>query len=207
MALFESKDSFYDLLEAQAVAAQNAAMAFKALGQDFANSAEQSQAIKQIEHDADDLTHTLANKIDSTFVTPLDKEDLRALSGALDDITDLIEAAASRISLYQLSTPRPDVVPMISLLVDITVAVKQSVSVLRHLKNHSDVREIFINVHRIENESDAAFRRALGDLFNAPNADPIMVMKWKEVYDRIEIAVDKCEDVANIVESVVVKYA
>lgn len=80
-------------------------------------------------------------------------------------------------------------------------------TVLRRLKDRRDIQDIFINVHRIENESDAAFRRALGELFNAPNADPILVMKWKEVYDRIEIAVDKCEDVANVVESVVVKYA
>jgi predicted phosphate transport protein (TIGR00153 family) len=207
LSLFESKDSFYDLLEAQAQAAHDAAKEFYVLAQDFAQTTEHSQAIKQIEHDADDLTHSLANKIDSTFVTPLDKEDLRALSGALDDITDLVEAAASRIALYQLPAPRPDLAPMVSLLVDITQAIKKTVAVLRHIKNHNDVRDIFINVHRIENESDAAFRRALGDLFNAPNADPIMVMKWKEVYDRIEIAVDKCEDVANIVESVVVKYA
>ncbi len=207
MSLFESKDTFYDLLDAQAQAAQDAAKEFQALAQDFTHITEHSQAIKQIEHDADDLTHSLANKIDSTFVTPLDKEDLRGLSGALDDITDLIEAAASRIALYQLPAPRPDLAPMVSLLVEITEGVQQVVGVLRHLKSHEEVREIFINVHRIENESDSAFRRALGDLFNAPNADPIMVMKWKEVYDRIEIAVDKCEDVANVVESVVVKYA
>jgi len=207
LSLFESKDTFYDLLEAQAQAAQDAAKEFFALSQDFAHIADHTQAIKQIEHDADDITHRLANKLDSTFVTPLDKEDLRALSGALDDVTDLIEAAASRIALYQLPAPRPDLAPSVSLLVDITQAVKQTVGVLRHIKNHADVRDIFINVHRIENESDSAFRRSLGELFNAPDADPIMVMKWKEVYDRIEIAVDKCEDVANVVESVVVKYA
>lgn len=207
MSLFEKKETFYDLLEAQAQAAENAAQEFLALSRDFRSIADHSQQIKQIERDADDITHSLANKIDSTFVTPLDKEDLRALSGALDDITDLVEAAASRIALYKLPAARPDLVPLVSLLCEITKAIRETVGVLRHLKNHRDIQDIFINVHRIENESDSAYRRALGDLYNAPDADPILVMKWKEVYDRIEIAVDKCEDAANVVESVVVKYA
>lgn len=207
VSLFEKRENFYDLLEAQAQAAQKAAKEFLALARDFSHVADLTQKIKEIEREADDITHSLANKIDSTFVTPFDKEDLRALSGALDDITDLIEAAAARIALYKLPWPRPDLVPMVTLLVEITQAVQQTVGVLPHIKNHRQVQETFINVHRIENESDAAYRRALGDLYNAPDADPILVLKWKEVYDRIEIAVDKCEDVANVVESVVVKYA
>lgn len=116
VSLFEKKDTFYDLLDAQAHSAQKAAQQFYALTQDFGHIADYTQGIKQIERDADDITHQLANKIDSTFVTPLDKEDLRALSGALDDITDLIEAAASRVALYQLPAPRPDLAPLVALL-------------------------------------------------------------------------------------------
>jgi len=205
--MFANKETFYDLLDAQAEAAHKAAKEFYTLVLDFAHVAERSHAIKQIEHDADDLTHRLANKVDATFVTPLDKEDLRSLSGALDDVTDLIEAAASRIALYRLAAPRPDLAPLVANLVEITRGVRESVGVLRNIRNRQEVQSIFINVHRIENESDAAFRKALSDLFNEPGADALNVIKWKEVYDRIEIAVDKCEDVANVVESVVVKYA
>jgi predicted phosphate transport protein (TIGR00153 family) len=207
LRLFGQDPTFYNLLEAQAEAAQRAAQAFHTMAQDFAHLSEHAQAIKQIEHEADELTHQLSNKVDSTFVTPLDKEDLHALSSGLDDITDAIESAAARITLYQITAPRPDLVPLVALLVQIVIATRETVSALRHARGRESLDGAFIRVHEFENQGDAAYRQALAALFNAPNPDPLMVLKWKEVYDRIEIATDACERVADIVESVVVKYA
>jgi predicted phosphate transport protein (TIGR00153 family) len=207
VSLFGKDLSFYTLLEQQAEAAHRAAKAFHALTKDFSRCAEYVKQIEDIEHEADDITHQLANKVDRTFVTPLDKEDLHALSSGLDDITDMIEATTARISLYRLESLRPDLEPLVFKLVQVTQATHEAVKGLRDLRNRTALHNAFIHIHELENESDQSFRNALGTLFNSPNPDPLMVMKWKEVYDRVETAVDKCEDVANIVESVVVKYA
>jgi predicted phosphate transport protein (TIGR00153 family) len=199
--------TFYVLLEKQAECAVRAAREFHNLTRNFATLAERAQRIDDIEHEADEVTHQLANKVDSTFVTPLDKEDLHRLSSGLDDITDQIEAAVGRLALYRLSVPRPDVEPLVGLLVEITEATADAVGQLRHGRQREKVQDMFIRIHEIENQSDKRFRKALADLFDEPDPDALMVMKWKEIYDRIEIAVDKCEDVANVIESVVVKYA
>jgi hypothetical protein len=198
---------FFEVLDAQASMAVRAARAFQQMSGDFTDLAARAAAVEEIEHEADDLTHQLANKLDATFVTPLDKEDLRKLSGALDDITDLIEAGAQRLVLYNLTEPRDDLAGLAGLLVQIAEATHKVVGKLRKMKGRGAMQPLFIRVHELENESDRAFRCALADLFNVPDQDPLYVMKWKEIYDHIETAVDKCEDVANIVESVVVKYA
>lgn len=198
---------FYELLEKQAAAALNAAQEFHKLANDFENLATYAVKIKEIESEADHITHELANKIDATFVTPLDKEDLRALSTELDDVTDYIEACTGRMALYKLTQARPDLVSLVTMLVNITQTMLEAVKSLRTMPSRDKMRDIFIRMHQIENEHDAAFRKALADLLNAPDADPIKVIKWKEIYDRIETSVDKCEDVANTIESVVVKYA
>lgn len=207
MRLFGKDLTFYNLLESQAEAAHRAARTFHELTQDFGRLAEYVEQIVRIEKEADELTHQLARRADMTFVTPLDKEDLRALSGSLDDVTDAIEAAANRLILYRLTVPRPDVEPMVALLVKITGLTHEAVAGLARAPGREEMQELFIRIHGVENDSDRAFRQALQDLFDAPNPDALMVLKWKEIYDRIEMAVDRCEDVANVVESVVVKYA
>ena len=207
MGLFGKDLSFYLLLEQQAQEAVKAAKAFHALAKDFSTLDTAVVEIKRIETAADDLTHQLYNKVDSTFVTPLDKEDLYALSGVLDDITDTIEATAIRISIYRLKEARPDLESMVFKLVTTVQATLEAIMCLKDMHNRAAMHNALVRVHQLENESDESFRAALSDLFAPEAPDPIYVMKWKEVYDRVEIAVDKCEDVANIVESVVVKYA
>lgn len=201
------KHLFYELLEKQSHSAVNAAREFRALVDDFENLAAHAARIKEIETEADHITHELANLIDATFVTPLDKEDLHALSSELDDVTDRIEACTGRMVLYQFRQMRPDMALLVTLLLRITEATTDAVKTLRTCPCRENVQDIFIRIHQIENEHDTAFRKALANLLNAPDADPIKVIKWKEVYDRIESAVDKCEEVAHIIESVVVKYA
>lgn len=201
------KNTFYELLEKQAEAALRAAQTFLALINDFDNRIQYAAKIKEIEKEADLVTHSLANLIDSTFVTPLDKEDLHALSSELDDVTDSIEACTGRLALYQFVEIRPDMELLVSQLLRITEATLDAVKVLRTQPSLENIQGIYKHIHDIETEHDGAFRRALANLINAPDADPIKVIKWKEIYDRIEAAVDKCENVAHTIESVVVKYA
>ena len=199
--------SFYTLLEEQADVAYRAAKAFHSLSSDFEGLTEFVSQIDRIEHEGDELTHKVANKIDSTFVTPLDKEDLHALSSSLDDVTDFIQSASARIALYSIHTTRPDMEPFVELLVRICAATCVAIAGLKSLKGRQSMQETFKKVHELEKEGDHIYLQALATLLNVPSPDPIMVIKWKEIYDSIELAVDKCEDVTNIVESVVVKYA
>ena len=207
MPFFGQDPVFYDLLEAQAEAAHKAAQTFQALAQDMSQAARYAEAAKKIEREADALTHDLVSKADAKFITPLDKGDLHALSHALDNITDTIEATVARVALYRLSQPRTDLVPMTERLVLITQATREGVNYLRHLKDHKGLAPILVRIHELENQSDEAYQQALADLLNQDGADPLLVIKWKEVYDRIEIVADECENVADVLESLVVKYA
>jgi hypothetical protein len=200
--------AFFSILEMQAKYAFDAATVFHDLVTDFDHISDHTKKVDVIEHEADQLTHQLGNKMDASFITPLDKEDLRDLSQALDDITDCIEAAAARAELYRLSVPREDLEPLVGLLVASAKSTWDAVLELKNgFGNSEKLRQTLIHIHLLENQSDRAFRRALAGLFDEPGVDPLMVIKWKEIYDRIEASVDKCEDVAKILGSVITKYA
>ena len=207
MPFFGQDPVFYDLLEAQAETAHKAAQAFHSLTQDFGQAAQIAENVKRLEADGDSLTHELVNKADAKFITPLDKGDMHGLSQALDNITDTLEAAVARISLYQITPLRPDLMPMTERLVQITQATREGVNFLRHMKGHDALAPLLVRIHDLENENDQSYRAALGTLLNQNGADPILVIKWKEIYDRVEIGVDSCEHVADLLESMVVKYA
>jgi predicted phosphate transport protein (TIGR00153 family) len=200
--------ALYELLERQANVAVKSAEAFLDMCRDFGDLARHTAILEALEHEGDTATHELQNSIAGTFITPLDKEDLRELSQALDDITDLIEAAAARAELYGLTAARPDVEHHAELLVKLTRLTEDAVSALRHgFRKPGGLQEVLKEIHTVENECDRAFRLALKTLFDEPGIDPLHVIKWKELYDRIETASDKCEQVAAIVGTIIVKYA
>ena len=205
MRLFGKDLSFYTLLEQQADAAVRAATAFHALSQDFDGMAEYVSQVDQIESEADKLTQQLALKIDSSTGTPISKRDLHALSSRLDDITDHIDAATARIALYRLSAPRPDLSALAVHLLEGTRTTYKVICSLRRSKDRSAIQALFAEIHTIENDSDQVYRQALATLLNAPESDAIFVIKWKEIYDSIEAAVDKCEDAINVVQSILAK--
>ena len=198
---------FFDLLDKQAQIAVQAAQQFAALGKDFGGREQTAQALKKLEADADTVVHELVTKADAKFITPFDKEDFHSLAHALDNLTDFIEAAGARIMIYQLDKPRAEFAPMADLLRQAVEATAQAVSGLRNLKDHKQLDEVAQRIHTLENQTDDAYRTALGAIFNEAGADPLLVMKWKEIYDRIEIAADSCENVADLLGSMVVKYA
>ena len=209
MKLTQRRDtSIYDLLEHQARVATLAAEVFLEMAKDFSAIPTYAAQLDTLETEGDRLTHELQNKIATMFITPLDKEDLRELSQALDDVTDLIEAAAARAELYSLKVARADLQPAVDLLLQLT---KLTESAVKELKNgftrSTTLRETLTEIHTVENHSDQAFRRALKNLFDEPGIDALTVIKWKEMFDRIEHASDKCEDIAAIIGTIIDKYA
>ena len=207
--LRSSKDRiFYDLLQAQADVAVRAAEAFLQLVSDTSNLKAHVQLMSDIEHEGDGLTHDLQNKIASTFITPIDQEDIAELSHALDDITDYIEAVGARVELYGLTQMRPDVIPMAELVVQIAKLTREAIGeVANNWKKSKTLKDTLRHMHTVENESDRMFRAGVRSLFEEPGIDALSVIKWKEVYDRIEASVDRCEDVAKIIDNLTVKYA
>jgi uncharacterized protein len=209
MRFLPQDTGFFDLFEAQVEAVKQAAAAFHRLASDPGRLVEEARALDDIEHHADGVRHELAKRVNAVFVTPFDKEDISSLAGTLDDIVDFVEAAVSRMALYRAGTPPPALLPLSRLLVEITGLLGQAVKGLRHLKDRETMTSLFIEIHRVENESDAIYRQALGRLYDLPEPTPaalLELLKWKEILDRVELATDKCEDAANAVEQVVVKY-
>jgi predicted phosphate transport protein (TIGR00153 family) len=158
--------------------------------------------IKEVEHKCDFLTHGIIQRLNRTFVTPLDREDIHALARSLDDVMDAIDAAATLVRLYRLDTVRFGVR---ELAVTITSCTKEVRLALDALEQHKGVTTHAVEINRLENEADRTHQEAVGRLFD-DEKDPLVVMKWKETLDLLEAATDRCEDVANVLEGVVVKH-
>ena len=206
MRLFGKDLTAYALLEKQADAAKRAASAFHALSKDFGGLAEFVSQVDEIEHEGDRLTQQFAQKIDSSGGMPISRRDLHALSSELDNITDLIEAATARIALYRLPAPRADLEPLVALLVQAADTTCEVIARLRTAKERAGLNDAFARMHRIEHESDQIYRQALATLLNSTEHDPIHVIKWKEIYDTTERAIDKCEHATDIVQSILVRH-
>ncbi len=162
-----------------------------------------AESIKSLEHKGDRMTHDLITKLNRTFVVPIDREDIYRLSSCIDDIMDLIESVARRMVLFKVGKPSEPAVRLAQLLHRGTAEV---VAALSELKNGMKVVEHCIEINRLEDEADHVYHLVLGELFETEK-DPIALIKWKEIYETLETSVDKCEDVANVIESIVVKNA
>ena len=207
MRLLGQKTEFYDLLDRHGDNILRMCEHFAQTLADYTNLEVRQAALKDLEHEGDRITHELFSSMHATFVTPLDKDDIAALAGGLDDIADYVDAAGDRFLMYRIDAPTPEAREMATLLLAAARVVVSTVHELRKMGNRDGFFRAFREIHDLENQSDAVYRRALSSLFNTPGVDPIVVLKWREIYERIEMAVDKCEDVANVVESVILKYA
>jgi predicted phosphate transport protein (TIGR00153 family) len=174
----------------------------KEMMDNFEDPAASQRMIKDVEHKGDSLTHEIIKKLNKSFVTPLDREDIYALSAALDDILDLIDASAQRFVMYNVEKPTPEAKELAFLILQSCQAVEKAVSHLGDKFEH--IYEHCVEVNALENEADRVCREAISRLFDEEK-DPIQLLKWKEIYETLEKATDKCEDAANILESVVVK--
>ena len=163
---------------------------------------EAARQIQQIEHECDGIAHAVIQRLNRTFVTPIDREDIHELAKSLDDVMDAIDAAAGLIRLYKIDSVR---FGARELAVTITASTKQVRLALDAMERHKGVITHAVEINRLENEADRIHQEAVSRLFDSER-DPITVIKWKETFDLLEHATDRCEDVANVLEGVVVKH-
>ena len=164
---------------------------------------DKADQIKEVEHKCDFLTHEIIQRLHRTFVTPLDREDIHELARSLDDVMDAIDASAAVVRLYSIERVRPDARELVRI---IKASTDEMVKALKALERRNGVAEPAVEINRLENEADRVHYAAVRRLFEEER-DPITIMKWKEILDFLEDATDRCEDVANAVEGIVVKHA
>lgn len=162
--------------------------------------------IENMEHKNDDLTHTVYTELGRNFITPFDREDVHQLATALDDIADYIYASAKKINFYKINPNDTGIQKMTEMIVQGSIEVKKAVYGLRDMKNLREMTEALVKVNSIENQADDVFDMSIEMLFNTEN-DFKEVIKKREIYQVLEIATDKCEDAANVIESIIIKYA
>ena len=194
---------FYDLFVNDAANMVRAARLLDGMLRDYDQLDQRARDIRDAEHAGDEITHDIGHRVESTFVTPFDREDIIALISGLDDVVDLIEEVADTFVLYHIEAPTETAIHQASIVV---AQCEQLHEALVSLKNFKGIERYWIEVHRLENEGDHVARAAIADLFSH-GSDPIEVIKWKEIYGLLESTIDKCEDVANVIERIVVKHA
>ena len=199
--------SFYDMLESQAKVAHEAAKVLDSLVLDFGRVQEYLTQLDALEHEGDGLTHAFINKVNTLFITPMDKEDLHGLSDRLDDITDTIERAGGRIGVYRLSSARPELSGLVTMLMGITNETHRLITLLRQGVQQPELTGVIAGIHAMESRTDKAFRQALAYLFDDEALDIRLLIQWKEIYELIESAVNRCEKLASFIESLMIKYA
>lgn len=201
-SLLPREDAYFDLFTAIAGKIEEAAVILCELVAAPPGANGFRQRSKEVEHACDELTHQITNKLNKSFITPFDREDIYTLAGALDDICDYIDAAVRATVMYDIRDHNEYSRQLARIIKDLSVEIKGAVSVL---KKPNGIAERFREIHRLENEADDAYFRAIAELFNGAT-DPITVIKWKELYEILENTTDRCESVANIIESIVLKH-
>ena len=200
-------DDFFSDFEAQAATVVEGAKLLKALLDDFTDVPAKCQAIKDVEHKADDITHRAFERLHTQFITPFDRSEIHRLLSRIDDVLDLADAAAERLGLYDIDTVLPEARELAAVLVAQSEKMAQAVRGLRNMKaDPNKILDACKEMNVLENQADTLTRRTMAKLFKRGN-DPLTVMKWKEIIDLIEDATDRAEDVANVIEGVVLEHA
>jgi len=194
---------FFDMFAEMAANISEGARLLEATLRDFQNVEARVKELKALEHKGDDLTHAVLIKLNQTFITPFDREDIHQLASKLDDILDYMYAAGERLVMYKIHSAPPAAADLANVIVRQAAQLAKAVSML---EKHDNVLEICVEINRLENEADLIARTALGTLFDQEK-DPITLIKVKELIEFLEHATDKAEDAANVLESVVLKSA
>lgn len=196
---------FFDLFEKLSDHCVSTAEQLRALACEFPESVDAHvRRIRQEEQDADKLAHEALDRLDRTFITPFDREDIHTLVGELDDIVDASDALGKRINLYHIKTLAPEFKKQCDNLVGATIALREAVHLLRKSRKLSDLHDKLVEIHRWENLGDDTNHAAMSRLFEG-GVEPLEVIKWKNIFDLIEDAIDGCEDAGNTLERIVLK--
>lgn len=197
------EEQYFEMFEQMTVYISDAARTLvEMLSDKDADFEEYSRRMKGLEHACDELTHSISTRLNKSFITPFDREDIYLMSSALDDIVDLIDDAARAIVMFDIHEITDHARAFASVIQRMSAELVQIVSALKRPKG---LTAKLVEIHRLENEGDDIYHTAVAELFH-DNNDPLFVLKWKEIYEKLEAAVDRCENVANIIESVVIKH-
>ena len=200
-SLFPKEEDFFLLFRRQAALVREACDQLHDMMEKFDRLEERTKTLKDVEHRADLVTHEIFERLNRTFITPLEREDIHALASGLDDVVDAAEAIANRLVLFNVSRPWPEAVRMTSILAACGTQIEKAVD---NLKNMQNLMAFSIEINRLENEADGISRQVVADLFSGRH-EILDVLRWKELFGRLESAADQCEDVANVIESIVIK--
>jgi len=200
-SLFPRDEDFFALFRKQAGLVRGGCEQLQEMMHHFDNLEERAKQLKDIEHQGDLVTHELFERLNRTFITPLEREDIHNLASGLDDVLDGAEGVGNRLYLFKVRTPTPEARRMAEILTESAVQIEQAVEHLKDLKN---LMTFTIEINRLENEADMISRHVVADLFSGAH-EVLDVMRWKEIYGRLENTADNCEDVANTIESIVLK--
>ena len=197
---------FFDLFEESARNMVGAAQVLNELVDTWENVESRVVEIAQLEGKGDTITHRIMEQLNRTFVTPFDREDIAQLAHSLDDVTDFIDAAANAMLIYKIECSTPKAKELTDIIVQSAAEVERAVCELQHRADLEHILERCVEINRLENVADEVFRTAMAELFD-DSEDMAYVIKWREIYEYMESATDRCEDVSNVLEGVALKYA
>jgi predicted phosphate transport protein (TIGR00153 family) len=201
--LIPRQHNFFDLFDRQSEAVVGGARLLQELLADFADRVQKHERIREREHEGDEITHEIMRALNTSFVTPFDREDIHGLASGMDDILDFAEAVADLIVLHQVEEPLPEMRQQADVLVKATVEIQEA---LAGLRTFNGLEKHWVEINRLENEGDRIYRKTVARLFSG-EFKAMDVLKWKDLVDQMEEAIDGCEDIANAIESIVLKHA
>jgi len=203
LRVFPRSEKFFGMFNEAARNIHQGARAFQQMLEDFRGSDEQWRTVEEYEHEGDKITHRILRTLHQSFITPVDRQDIHKLTVVMDDVMDLIEGSAARMAMYRIAKPTPAALRLAGIIVR---CCDQMVRGVTALPRFEVIQEHCIEINRLENEADEVSRGAIAALF-VEEAPPLEVIKWKEIYETMETATDRCEDVANILEEIGLKHS
>lgn len=204
--LMPRKDIFFKFMEQQAAKAVEAIQALRVLVGDLENCGAHRDRVKVIEHEADEIAHRAIAELHRSFITPMDRNDINRMNKRLDDVVDLVESVAQRMYYYDLRVAPPSLTLLVEVLEKQIRAVHGVIGRLPDMTDTDPIKQALVQIHTYENEADDILRPAIAELFRK-ESDTKMLIKWKEVYEHLERATDRCEDIADLVENILLEYA
>jgi hypothetical protein len=205
MSLIPREEKFFDLFEELSNKIEEGSDLFLDIVEYYEYPDLKIGKLKELEREADVIAHRTYDKLHKTYLTPIDREDIYNLANKMDSILDMVEASATRMSLYKVKILVREIIDQARILNKAIKKIKFIVHAMRNMKNAKMILDNCVEIHTLENEGDIVMRMTLSRLFECEK-DPIELIKWKEIFERIEEAIDICEDVSNIVEGIVLKY-
>ena len=206
LSLIPKEKKFFALFEQGTQNAVKIAQQLKDMVCIWENVKERVGVITDLEHQGDAITHQIFEQLHRSFITPFDREDIAMLAHSLDDVTDFIHAAADAMFLYNVKRPTNKAKELVDIVVQVVVETERAVSEMHDRVGRKNLMKRCVEINRLENVGDSVYRAAMAELFN-DSTDIAGLIKWREVYDHMESVIDRCEDIANILEGVAIKYS